>query len=121
MRFSFIALAVILVLALGFQATAAGKSTGERTASTKSSRLVIVGTIGSIYQLEEPCLLKCWGVYVQVVKVLVGKYKESTITFAIHSPGRMGLQLGETYKIEATWKDGQYVVAEGLWPKWPQK
>ncbi|MGB8294997.1 MAG: hypothetical protein WCG85_06185 [Polyangia bacterium] len=121
MRLQFLILAAALQVLPIYQRTAAGKSQSKQAAPKESSKLVIVGTLGSIYQLDEPCLTKCWGLYVHVDKVLVGKYHDATITFAVHSPGRMGLELGATYKIEATWKEDRYVVTEGLWPRWPQK
>ena len=121
MRLQLIICALALQFLVTFPGTAAGKSHGNPAVPKESSKLVIVGTIGTIYQLGEPCLIKCWGLYVHVDKVLVGKYQDATITFAIHSPARMGLELGATYKMEAIWKEDRYVVTEGLWPRWHKK
>jgi hypothetical protein len=121
MHLLLVALVVTSQLWVGSQGAAAGRAHRARPNSATPTKLVIVGTVGSIYQLDEPRLLRCWGVDVKVVKVLSGKYAEPTITFAVHSPAKSGVELGETYKIEAEWKDGEWLVPPMWWPKWPPK
>jgi len=94
-----------------------GKGKRGVASSRTHPKLVLVGTVASIYQLAEPRFMKCWGIDVHVVKVLSGVYREPTITFAIHSPARAGVELGESYTVEATWTDDGYAVKEGLWAK----
>jgi hypothetical protein len=45
-------------------------------------------------------------------EVQFGELPASTFSFAIHSPGRAGLEIGGVYTIEAKWNGDGYVLDE---------
>jgi hypothetical protein len=82
-------------------------------AATLGKKLVLTGTVTSIFQIEDQVpLVLHWCVTIRVEKVKVGKYEKPGFTFAIHSPARAGLQVGNRYTIEATWDGHEYIVKE---------
>jgi hypothetical protein len=92
-------------------------STGTNLKSQKAKDLVLVGTVTEIHQRHAARSLKNWAVVVRIAKVVSGEFSGKTFTFAIHSPARAGLQVGQTYTIKATWTDKGYVVDEEQWRK----
>ena len=87
-------------------------------ATTPENKLVLTGTVTSIFQIDAPVpLVRHWSVTIRVEKVRVGKYEKPEFTFAIHSPARAGLQIGHRYTIEATWDGHEYIVKETVMMK----
>lgn len=83
------------------------------SAASPSKKLVLTGTVTSIFQIDAPPpSRRNWGVTMRVEKVKRGRYAESEFTFAIHSPARSGLEVGHRYTIEANWDGHEYLVDE---------
>ena len=88
------------------------------SAASPSKKLVLLGTVTSIFQIDAPpTSLRNWAVTMRVEKVKRGKYAESEFTFAIHSPARSGLQVGDRYTVEANWDGHEYRVDETVYMK----
>jgi hypothetical protein len=82
-------------------------------AAAPAKKIVLIGTVISIFQVYAPApSRRNWGVTIRVEKVKIGKYAESDFTFAIHSPARAGLKVGQRYTVEATWDGKEYLVKE---------
>jgi hypothetical protein len=82
-------------------------------AAAPATKLVLTGTVTSIFQVDAPPpSRRNWGVTIRVEKVKIGKYTEPDFTFAIHSPARAGLKVGHRYTVEATWDGKAYLVDE---------
>ena len=78
-----------------------------------TKKLVITGTVTSIFQIDAPPpSRRNWGVTIRVAKVKVGKYTEPEFTFSLHSPARAGLRVGHRYTLEAAWDGQEYLVKE---------
>jgi hypothetical protein len=82
-------------------------------AAAPAKKLVLTGTVTSIFQVDAPPpSRRNWGVAIRVEKVKIGKYAEPDFTFAIHSPARAGLKVGHRYTVEATWDGREYLMKE---------
>ena len=82
-------------------------------AASPAKKLVLTGTVTSIFQIDAPPpSRRNWGVTIRVEKVKIGKYAEPEFTFSIHSPARAGLKVGHRYTVEATWDGQEYLVKD---------
>ena len=84
---------------------------------TTAKDLVFIGTVTEIYPVSAARSLRNWAVVALIDKVVSGEFSGTTFTFAIHSPARAGLRVGQTYTIKATWTAAGYIVDEAQWRK----
>lgn len=90
-------------------------SAGTNAKLTKAGDLVLVGTVREIHSQSTARSRKNWIVVVDVDRVVSGEFSGATFSFAIHSPARAGLQVGQSYTIKATSTGAGYVVDELQW------
>jgi hypothetical protein len=92
---------------------------GEQAAFTDTTAkdLVFIGTVTEIYPVSAARSSRNWAVVAHIDKVVSGEFSGTTFTFAIHSPARAGLRVGQTYTIKATWTAAGYIVNEAQWRK----
>jgi hypothetical protein len=93
----------------------------EQTALTDTTArdLVFIGTVTEIRPASAARSLRNWAVVAHVDKLVAGEFSGTTFTFAIHSPARAGLRVGQAYTIKARWTAEGYVVDESQWRKRP--
>src|SRR5687767_11493259 len=108
---SLLILALILSGVNGFRSSATAQSVAT-AATSKSSDLVLTGTVTKTYPVAASRSLRRWAVVVRVARVVSGEFSGATFTFTIHSPARAGLRVGRTYTIKATPTGAGYVVDE---------
>lgn len=90
---------------------------GTNAKLKKARDLVLVGTVREIHSRSGACSLKNWIVVVDVARIVSGEFSGTTFSFAIHSPARAGLQVGQSYTVKATWIGAGYLVDELQWQK----
>src|SRR5262245_33360251 len=104
-----------LVVGLVFAAAMGAAMAGE---SSKKKDLVFIGKVTSIEARHSGNDRRPWVVSTNVEKVLSGDFSGPTFAFAIHSPARAGLKVGESYTIPARWTGDGYLVDElELWKR----
>lgn len=82
-------------------------------AKPKAKDLVLIGTVTKIYCCPlHASRLRRWAIELHVERVVAGEFSDETLTFAIHSPSRAGLQVTRVYRLEFTKTDAGYVVNE---------
>ena len=101
---------LLLATALGVLVIGFGFFDRDATAEARKPDLVLVGTVAWITQGGS--LLKPWIVTIDVEKVLSGELAGSRFEFATHSPARLGLEKGRSYKVRAVWRGNGYEVRE---------
>jgi len=94
----------------------------ERTAFTDTTArdLVFIGTVTEIQPAPAAHSLRNWAVVAHIDKLVSGEFSGTTFTFAVHSPARAGLRVGQTYTIKARWTAEGYIVDESQWRKGPE-
>jgi hypothetical protein len=75
--------------------------------------VILNGTITSITPGRGR--LTPWIVTLDVAKVLLGDFSGSSLSFAVHSPARSGLQVGHAYAVTATRRGDGYAVDDRQW------
>lgn len=53
-----------------------------------------------------------WVIRTRVIEVVEGEFSGATFAFRVHSPSRAGLEIGQTYTIEAEEIDEGFTVDE---------
>ena len=89
----------------------------SKESTVEKRPLVFIGTVRRIYPVGSARSRRRWAVVTKVDRVVSGEFAGETFTFTVHSPARMGLQVGVTYTFEAEWRDGAYVVNDTKWMK----
>jgi hypothetical protein len=89
-------------------------ASAQPAVSAESSKkdLLFVGTVTAIEFRDTGNPLRRWVVSTSVQKVLSGDFSKPTFTFAVHSPARAGLKVGQSYTIPARWTGDGYLVDE---------
>jgi hypothetical protein len=85
----------------------------QDVAAALGKDLVFEGVVQSIRSIDNG--ERSWLVTMTVKRVTSGEFSGSTFQFAVHSPAKSGLEEGQSYTVEARWKDGGYVVDELQW------
>jgi hypothetical protein len=89
------------------------RATASAKHSSRVEDVVLVGTITDVVQRDhEATEMEGWSITVAVDRVLSGRFSGPTLTFAIHSPGRAGLNVGKSCTIKARRTDKGYVAVE---------
>ena len=79
--------------------------------------LVFIGTVTKIYPVASAYSQRRWAVVAQIDRVISGEFSGTTFTFTVHSPSRMGLQVGRAYTITAKRNAAGYLVDDTQWFK----
>lgn len=88
---------------------------GSDDSSVEKPCLVFVGTVSRIYPIRPTRSRRNWAVVAEVNRLVSGEFSGRTFTFTVHSPARIGLRVGMTYRFEAAWSNGKYVVNDRKW------
>lgn len=74
--------------------------------------LVLVVKVVEIMPAAGGSSVKPWVVTTEVGKVVRGRFGQKVFSFAVHSPVRAGLEVGQSHTIKATWDANGYSVDE---------
>jgi len=84
----------------------------------KPGDLIFKGTVTKIAVANTGDPLREWVVTTRVDRVVCGSFSGSTFQFAIHSPTRSRIEVGQQYRIVATRVPQGYEVDPDEWRSW---
>lgn len=85
-----------------------------------ADELVLEGTIEAVAPAGSG-RSRLWQVTLRVERVLAGRFEGERFAFAVHSPARAGLSVGQRRTVHATPVEGGYAVDELQWlPQGPR-
>jgi hypothetical protein len=85
--------------------------------SAPAQDLVFIGPVTKIYPVASAHSLRNWAVVAHIDRVISGEFSGTTFNFTVHSPSRMGLEVGRAYTISAKRNAGGYRVDDTQWLK----
>lgn len=83
--------------------------------SNDSVALILRGTIESIQPASGASRRQRWQVTLRIEEVVKGRFDGATFTFAVHSPVKSGLAVGQHRTVRAQRSADGYIVDELQW------
>lgn len=87
----------------------------ERSEDDDPAALILRGTIESIQPASGASRRQRWQVTLRIEEVVEGRFEGATLTFAVHSPVKSGLAVGQHRTVRAQRSADGYVVDELQW------